>query len=90
MPLNGNSVGGAIVGLVLLVGCFFLLRHFLCWFFKINLMVDLLRTIEKNTRNGEEAPAKELSKVARVVDGLLPVTAASRVRAALDAISRKR
>lgn len=84
MNVNGLFTQDALVGWVLIVLVFFLARYFLCWFLKINQIIHLLRSIEKNTKQAIDPVKIPVSSVNKLIDGLLPANAASRLKAAMD------
>lgn len=45
-----GSVAAVVVALVLVVGIFFICRELICWYWKINEAVELLKAIKENTQ----------------------------------------
>lgn len=49
--MTGNSFGSMIVGILILVVIFVVAREAICWYWKINRMVQLLESIEAHLRD---------------------------------------
>lgn len=84
MNVSGVFTQDALIGWILIAAVFILARYFLCWFLKINQIIHLLRSIEKNTRQPIDQVEMPVSTVNKIIDSLLPVNAASRLKAAVD------
>ena len=53
---NGYPLGTALGALLVLAVIFLVLREILCWYWKINRMVELLESIDANLRNRAGTP----------------------------------
>lgn len=51
MMMTGSSLTQVIVGLLVLIVIFLAIREIVCWYWKINRMVELLESIDAHLRD---------------------------------------
>ncbi|MEI7423284.1 MAG: hypothetical protein WCK18_14360 [Prolixibacteraceae bacterium] len=42
---DASAIGGIVLGIVIVVGLFFLLRELFCWYWKINQLIKIQQTM---------------------------------------------
>lgn len=49
--VSGNSIEHAVIGLLILIVLFLAVREIVCWYWKINRIVELLESIDTRLRD---------------------------------------